>query len=238
MSKKHKSDNSPHVSQRDKIKTNLEIREFPWTPKQKVLIDLILQKSSNIVICKGVSGTAKTLISTYCGLKLLQDKRMGEIIYVRNPCESSSFGLGYLKGDLGEKFTPYAWPLEDKLAELLTKPSIEKLKTENRIITKPVGFIRGASFNCSYIIAEESQNFKIQDFLLLMTRLGKFSKMIFIGDEKQSDIKNGALQQVFNAFNNEESKAKGIHTFEFGKEDIMRNEILSFVIDKFETNLL
>ena len=67
-----------------------------------------------------------------------------------------------------------------------------------------------------------------------MTRLGKFSKMIFIGDESQSDISGSSLKQVYDLFDDEESKGRGIHTFKFEKEDIMREEVLSFVIDKFE----
>ena len=35
-------------------------------------------------------------------------------------------------------------------------------------------------------------------------------------------------------FDNENSKKHGIYTFEFGKEDIVRSEILSYIIEQFE----
>jgi hypothetical protein len=35
-------------------------------------------------------------------------------------------------------------------------------------------------------------------------------------------------------FNTEEAKAQGIHCVEFTKEDIMRSEILKFIIDQVE----
>ena len=69
---------------------------------------------------------------------------------------------------------------------------------------------------------------------LVMTRLGKFSKLIITGDVSQSDIKQSALQKVAAAFDTDESRGHGIHVFKFGKEDIFRNEVLSHVIEKFE----
>ena len=227
-------DSSPYVPQRDKLKLPVRIHEFEWTDKQKKFIELATDKKTKFIICRGVSGTSKSLLSVYCGLRLLNKKAVSEMVYIRTPCESSSFGLGYLKGDLEDKFAPYNGPLEDKMNELLIKPDIKRLLDEGRVVSKPIGFVRGASFKANYIICEESQNFKLKNFLLLMTRLGKFSKMIFIGDESQSDISGSSLKQVYDLFDDEESKGRGIHTFKFEKEDIMREEVLSFVIDKFE----
>jgi hypothetical protein len=52
----------------------------------------------------------------------------------------------------------------------------------------------------------------------------------------QSDI--GKLKTGFmpllNTFNDEESKQKGIQTFVFTKEDIVRSEILKFIVKKLE----
>lgn len=233
--KEKKKDSSIHVYQRNKLKELLTIRDFQWTPKQKEFIEIILNKGTQIMFCEGPSGTAKSLLAVYCALKLLNDKKIAQILYVRNPVESSSFSLGFLKGELDSKFGPYTSCLDDKLNELLPKSDIDTLNNDQRIITCPLGFMRGASLNSTYILAEESQNFKVQDFLLLMTRLGKFSKMIFIGDTKQADIKNTGFSKVISLFDNEESKRCGIHHFQFGREDIMRNEILAFIIEKFES---
>lgn len=230
-----KKDNSPRIHQEPKLKDEIVIRDRPdLTEKQKELINLILSKNTNIVLCKGPSGTSKTFISVYCGLKLLNQKRISKIYFIRNPVESSFYSVGFLKGDINEKFHPYLLPLEDKLKEFLNQNDINLLNKENRIEPVPLGFMRGASLNTSYIIVEESQNLKIQDLLLIMTRLGRFSKLICIGDTKQSDIRNSGFQTVYSLFDDDESKKRGIHTFEFTKQDIVRNEILSFIIEKFE----
>ena len=64
--------------------------------------------------------------------------------------------------------------------------------------------------------------------------MGKFSKLIFIGDIRQSDIKNSGFERIYQLFDDEKSKNKGIVTFKFGTSDIMRNDILAYIIEKFE----
>lgn len=232
--KKRKADTSPVVAQREKLPFDLSIREFNWSDKQKQLIELVQQKQTKIVFLQGPAGSAKTHLAVYTALHALNEGKIGEIVYVRQPVESSRHSLGYLKGDLQEKLTPYAQPLEDKLVEFLPKSQIDKLKMDERIVCAPVGHMRGRTFNVNYIIVDEAQNLTTEDFLLIMTRLGRFSKMIITGDVMQPDIKNSAFQKVASLFDDPQSAEKGIHTFTFGKEDIFRNEILSFIIEKFE----
>lgn len=238
MSKKHKNknreDKSPIVPQRDKIQEFLKIRELNWTENQKVFIQLLQDKKTKMVFCKGPAGTAKSLLSVYCALNAINEKKVGEIFYVRNPVESSTHNLGFLKGDLHEKLDPYLQPLMDKLHELLDKNQVQKLLREERVKGLPVGFLRGLSINASYIICDEAQNLSTHDLLLITTRMGKFSKLVLIGDIRQSDIKNSGFETIYDLFDDQKSKDKGIHTFKFGTADIMRNDILAYIIEKFE----
>ena len=57
------------------------------------------------------------------------------------------------------------------------------------------------------------------------------------GDPMQTDLKNkeqSGFKAMFDLFNDEESKQQGIHCVEFTKDDIMRSEILKFIIEKVE----
>ncbi len=229
-----KKDTSLKIQQREKVAFELNIQEFPWSDKQKELINLLFDKKTKIVFLQGPAGSAKTHIAVYAALRAMNEKKIGEIVYVRQPVESSKYSLGYLKGDIQEKLTPYAQPLDDKLNEFLSKADVEKLHKEERIVCVPVGHMRGRTFNANYIIVDEAQNLSVEDLLLILTRLGKFSKMIITGDIMQPDIRNSAFQKVFNLFDDEQSKERGIHTFQFKKEDIFRNEVLAFIIEKFE----
>ena len=69
-------DNSPYVFQRDKLGFDLIVRELPWTQKQKDIIDLINHKETKIVFISGPAGTSKSILATYCALKLLADKEI------------------------------------------------------------------------------------------------------------------------------------------------------------------
>lgn len=232
-----KRDSSPVVFQRKKIDYELKIREFPWTDKQKELISLILSKDVKILFLNGPAGTSKTLTSVYCGLKLLNDKKVSDFLYIRPIVESSDSQLGALPGTASEKIHPYMIVLEDKLIELLPSPEIKKLQDDNRINAMPVSFTRGCHWPCKYIFIDESQNYSRRELITLMTRVGEFSKVVISADPAQSDLKKdkqGAFIELLNLFSDEESKKNGIYTFSFDKNDIIRSGIVRFIIEKLE----
>ncbi len=227
-------DKSPHIPQKAKFNGELQIRALPWTEKQKELIRLLQDKNTEMVLIKGPAGSAKTAIAVFCALEALRDKKIGEIVYVRSIVESTSHGMGYLPGELEEKLTPYLTPLFDKMEEFLSPSQASTLVNEDKIRGTPIGFMRGMSINCAHIIADECQNFTSKELLTLMTRVGKRTKLIMTGDIRQSDIKDSGFDRVFATFDDDEAKKHGIFTFKFGLEDIMRSEVVKYIVKKFE----
>lgn len=228
---------SPYVFQRDKVNYELKVKELPWTPKQKEIIDLILDKKTKIVFLSGPAGTSKTILSAYCALKMLDDKKISDVIYIRSVIESASKSLGYLPGLADQKMEPYAAPLMDKMEELTSSGICTKLMNEERIHAIPINFLRGSSFNVKCIIADEMQNAEFNEITTIITRIGNFSKFIFCGDPMQTDLKEkskSGFKPMYDLFNNEESRENGIFCVELGKEDIVRSEILKFIVDKLE----
>ncbi len=128
---------------------------------------------------------------------------------------------------------PYGQPMMDHLNELLPTAQINKLIKEGFIQTVPVGFIKGRTFNASLIIVDEIEDLTVQECLLVMGRLGKFSRMIMTGDYDQSNIRNSGFKIVYNLFNDPEAMEKGIYCLRFDETDIKRNGILSFVVKRF-----
>jgi phosphate starvation-inducible PhoH-like protein len=158
------------------------------------------------------------------------------ITYVRTIAESGEKSLGALPGEMAEKINPYMMPMNEKLDELLIPGQASIVKEKDIVKGMPVNYLRGASWRDEIVIADESQNFTFKELTTLMTRLGEGSKLIICGDPMQSDI-NGksGFADMYRLFNDEESKAQGVHTFHFGAEDIMRSEILKFVITKIQS---
>lgn len=230
------TDNSPYVFQRDKIGFSLNIRELPWTEKQKEIIDLALDKNTKVLLLKGPAGTSKTLLSMYLGLKLLNEKKVSDIVLIRSAVESADSKLGYLPGDLADKFVAYMTPFQEKLNELLPAAQIARLEKDNRLIICPVNFARGLHFSVKFICCDESQNLSLRETLTVMSRIGLFSKMILCGDPDQSDLpkdKSG-FAKVFSLFDCEEARNMGIHCKELTDEHVVRSDLCRFIVKKFQ----
>lgn len=228
-------DKSPKVYQRDKIDFDLKIRELDWTDKQKEFFNLINDKDTRIVFVSGPAGSSKTLVAVRAALQMLNDKKASDIICVRAAVESADSKLGYLPGDLQSKYDVYMMPFADKLEELLPIDQIKRLKGDNRITNQPINFCRGLSFAAKVILMDEMQNATLSEFGTLLTRIGKFTKMIVCADPSQSDLpfnKQGAFEKIVKLFSCEESKQMGIHHFHFTEDDILRSELCKFVVKK------
>lgn len=215
----------------------IQLNRLQLTPKQKALVDLALDPESKIIFISGPAGSSKTYMAVYSALRLLSDDRDLDLLYVRTIIESAEKGLGALPGDLNDKFNPYIIPLEDKLYEILPKNTTSKkdLEEKGRIDAMPINFLRGSSWNDKIVIMDEAQNATFKELTTLITRIGKNSKIFICGDFMQSDI-NGksGFSNMFNLFNDEDSANNGIHCFSFNQEDIVRSEILKFIIKKLE----
>lgn len=231
-------DTSPFVPQRDKIDWPLTIRErLDLTEKQKALKDLILDKDTKVVFISGPAGTSKTYMAVYCGLHLLQQKRVSNFVFVRTIIESASKSLGSLPGTFDEKLLPFIMPLMDKLEELLPAHDIKRLMAEQRAVSLPINYLRGASMNAQYIILEEAQNFSFKELTTAITRIGQYSKVIVIGDPDQSDINgHSGFLPMYDLFNSSECQDRGIHCLSFTKGDIVRSGILRFIVERIEAH--
>ena len=229
-------DNSPYVFQREKINFDLSIKELPWTEKQKEIINNFLDKKTKVLLLKGPAGTSKTILSMYCGLSLLNKRRVSDLVLVRSAVESSDSKLGFLPGDIMEKFNVYLTPFHDKFSELLSKPNIDRLQKDNRLTICPINFARGLHFSAKFVCADEVQNFSTKELQTIMSRIGEFSKVFLCGDPEQSDLPYGksGFSKVYDLFNNEESREQGIICMELTEEDIVRSQLCKFITHKFK----
>lgn len=233
---KKKKDTSPKVPQRDKLKGNLELKPLNWTPKQQQYLELALDKKTRIVFTTGPAGTSKTILAAYSALELINRKSHSDILYIRSAVESADSKMGFLPGDLDEKIHYYGVPFFDKLEELLSKSSIDSLIKEKRFEIFPVNYVRGQSWNARVVIIDEAQNMTRNELITVLTRIGKFTKCYVLADPRQSDI-NGrsGYTEIRDLFVDEYAAEKGVHHFEFLKEDIMRDELTKFLVERFET---
>ena len=236
-SKQQIPDTSPKVHQREKIDYVLNLRGLDWTEKQKAFIELATHKDTKIVFLSGPAGTSKSILAVFCALLLLNQKRVSDIVYVRTIIESASTSMGTLPGDADQKLQFFTAVLNDKLEELLPAGDVKKLHIDERVKGMPVNYLRGASYNAKAVIIDEAQNGTFNELLTCLTRIGKFTKYFVLGDPMQTDLKHkeqSGFKPMFEIFNTEQAQAQGIYCVEFTKEDIMRSEILKFIIEQIE----
>lgn len=225
----------------DALKNNFEPfsfkfkkRPFSFTEKQKSFIDLATREDVKIILLEGPAGSSKTLLGVYCALLLMKEGKIDNIMYLRSVVESAQRSMGFLKGDAEQKMSYFTDILDDKLSELVEGKDIYALKHSQRIETMPLNYVRGCSWRKKFILVDESQNFCAKELLSVMTRIGEGSIMVLAADRTQDDINNSGFAAVYDLFNSDEAKEKGVHTFQFTEEDIVRSEIVKYVVKKFK----
>lgn len=144
-------------------------------------------------------------------MRLVDKKKYGSIVYVRNSIESTAKGedVGYLPG-LEEKFKIYNHPLYDSLRFIakaeMTKSNankskaqatpiteeaitakVEELASKHNIQTMWVGEMRGRTISNAIVIVDEIQNCSASTGQLILSRLDRDCKVICIGSNRQID---------------------------------------------------
>ena len=199
------------------------------TETQKDLFKSI--KNNIITIATGPAGTGKTKVSVVCALELFLKCKYGKIIFTRPCIEADGENLGFLPGDLNEKISPYMIPIFDFLSDYMDKVQIEKLIEENKIMTLPLAFMRGVTFQNAFVLLDEAQNVTPKQMRMFLTRIGENTKVVMTGDPNQSDIKgtNGLVDIVTRLDN-----LSDIGIVHFGVEDIVRHEIVKVIEARYD----
>ena len=218
------------------IKRQIKINQFDWTEKQKDFFKIALHRDTKIVFVDGPAGTSKTLLAVYCGLQLLNMKCISDMMYLRSSVEASDQRMGFLPGNVDDKLAYFKIPLLEKLDELLPETTTERLEKEKRISMFPVNFTRGLNWTNKCVIMDEAQNCTIKEITTVITRLGQGSKCYILADPMQTDLhgSKGGFTKMYELFGDEESLQHGVYTFKFNEEDIMRSELVKFLVKKLK----
>jgi phosphate starvation-inducible PhoH-like protein len=211
--------------------------QFNLNEVHNSFMEVMLYKDTKMVFVDGPAGSAKSYLAVYGALQMLLKKQIQQIVYIRSIVESASKSIGSLPGEIGDKFHPWSLPLLEKLDELVGPKISGELMKNNYVKCLPVNFVRGLTFRDSFVIVDEAQNMCSQELTTILTRFGENSKYVVIGDSFQSDIgsKNG-FSKIRNAFDDKESEERGIHNFVFGPNEVVRSEILKFIVKKLESS--
>jgi phosphate starvation-inducible PhoH-like protein len=180
---------------------------------------------NSIIFGIGSAGTGKTYIAATYAAGELFHRRVKKIILTRPNIETGR-GLGFLPGTLEEKYAPYLEPFDQIFTNSLGRGFYEYALNKNQIVPKPLGFMRGTTFEDCMVLLDEAQNATRDEMKMILSRIGKNCKIIISGDQEQSDISNSGLLDATNRLEGIE----GIEIVRFRDEDIVRSKLCKQII--------
>lgn len=202
------------------------------TNSQKKYMSAI--KSATLTFGVGPAGTGKTYICGAIAAELLQNKTIDKIIITR-PAVEAGEKLGFLPGEVEEKYEPYLTPFRDVLNERLGKTFVDYLVKTGRIEPAPLAYMRGRTFKDAIVILDEAQNVTPEQMKMFLTRIGENCKVIVNGDENQKDIPGpsgltDAIKRI--------SFIPSVQVVKFSSADIVRSGIVQEIVSAYERPLV
>jgi len=213
-----------HQGSDNSFLTKTEFKEVkPLNYIQETYLNAI--KTSEIVFGIGSAGTGKTYVAASYAASELFHRRVDKIILTRPNVETGR-GLGFLPGTLEEKYEPYLDPFDQVFSRSLGKGFYEYALKSKAIEPRPLGFMRGATFDNAIVLVDEAQNATKMELKMLLSRIGRNTKMIISGDDDQSDIPDSGLMDAVNRLEG----IGGIEVVRFLESDIVRSKMCKSII--------
>ena len=136
----------------------------------------------------GPAGVGKSYCAVSIAAELLAAKKVEKIIVCRPGIEVGR-SWGALPGELREKYLPFIEPVLNILEKRLGKATVGYHEKRGNIEFKPLEYLRGATFDDSFVILDEAQNVTCQQMKMFLSRIGENTTMIINGDLEQKDLR-------------------------------------------------
>jgi phosphate starvation-inducible PhoH-like protein len=179
------------------------------------------------IIASGYAGTGKTYLASFLALRSLFNSEQREIIFVRSTV--STRDVGFLPGSIDEKIAPYFEIYKDHVTDICASGTAwDSLLHRGAVRTESTSYVRGSTWNNAIVIIDESQNLTRHEVYSVLTRLGHNSRVMVLGDARQTDLPKGSssayLQQLANKMPDD------FELVTFTAQDIVRSDFCRALI--------
>ncbi|HYL26849.1 MAG TPA: PhoH family protein [Candidatus Nitrosotalea sp.] len=176
----------------------------------------------------GPAGTGKTYLAVVMAVRALKRRDVARVILSR-PAVEAGERLGFLPGDLREKFDPYMRPLFDALSEMLDEAVVNKYMERGTLEVAPLAFMRGRTLSDSFVILDEAQNATDDQLKMFLTRLGSGSRMVVTGDVTQIDLPVGQRSGL-RAAASRLADLEDVAVVELDESDVVRHPLVARIV--------
>lgn len=222
---------APKFKQAANQNTSQKLSAFVSRSEKQTLQAKLIDEN-DIIFSIGPAGTGKTHVAMVKAVQALKEKKVKKILLTR-PAAAAGEDLGFLPGSKDDKMAPYMRPLYDALDKEFGPGKYKQMLEEGSIEIAPIGFMRGRTFEDSFIVIDEAQNCTMEHLKMAITRLGPNSKMVITGDPEQVDLQPKSLSGLKPMFDKLQG-VEGIAMQFYGPEDVVRHPTVKRVIDRLE----
>ncbi|MGP9643644.1 PhoH family protein [Halomonas sp. AOP30-A1-24] len=163
--------------------------------RQNFTLNLLMDPDIDLVTIAGNAGTGKTFMTLAAAFQqTLDTKQFERIVFTRAPIPMGE-DIGFLPGTEGEKMSPWMGAFHDNMDNLLRNDEGESTWDNgatrqligSRVQIRSPGFMRGRTLNDTFLIIDEAQNFTPKQLKSLVTRAGRNTKIVCLGNVGQID---------------------------------------------------
>lgn len=220
------------ISEEGQKVIRLKFKPQPKNESQRFYMESL--DEATLTIGTGPAGSGKSFIAMAVAVSKLLNNQVSKVVITRPVCEAGE-NLGFLPGTFEEKIAPYLLPLLDSLNDLVGPTMAKKLLDGGKIEFAPLAYMRGRTFNFSYVILDEAQNTTVEQMKLFVTRIGEGSQFAVNGDESQSDLKRldeNGLSWITRKLS---GVSRNINVVRFTQEDCVRSAIVKEILQFIDT---
>lgn len=210
----------------------------PKNAAQERFVKYLRNEHPHIVLGTGAAGTGKTFWATMVGMEKLQQGEISRIILTRPAVCVEDEQHGFLPGTIESKMRPWILPVYDSMYHKVDSTRVEKMIMDQQLEVAPLAFMRGRTFENAWIILDEAQNCTVNQMKMVLTRIGKGSKLVITGDPTQHDRNDYRgesglidLMQRLAVHGHSEEDVAIVH---FTEEDVERHPVIPFIIKLYE----
>ncbi|MCB1669959.1 MAG: PhoH family protein [Gammaproteobacteria bacterium] len=177
------------------LEKTLQTEAWGLTPRdvyQAMALNLLLDPDVHLVNLTGSAGSGKTILALAAAIEMTVPNKLYRRIIATRSTQGLDEDIGFLPGTEEEKMEPWLGAITDNLEALHWDDenchgSIDYVLDKVPLLFKSMNYIRGRSFQSSLIIIDESQNLTPHQIKTIVTRAGKGSKVICLGNLAQID---------------------------------------------------